>query len=88
MTLSVDQRLMAEARKGCSLSNFILAHEFAHLALGHHARSATTPRNRVGTCKKRAGAGRASEDILGLRRPARRCERGNRAADSAMKRAA
>jgi hypothetical protein len=45
--LSVDERLMAEAKRGCNLSNFILAHEFAHLALGHHDRSATTKNFRL-----------------------------------------
>jgi hypothetical protein len=34
--LSVDEKLMASARQGDKLSNFILAHEFGHLALGHH----------------------------------------------------
>ncbi len=40
--LSVDEKLMAAARRGCWLSNFILAHEVGHLALDHHAMSATT----------------------------------------------
>ena len=42
VTLSVDSRLMENAKKGCKLSNFILAHEVGHLALDHHAKSATT----------------------------------------------
>lgn len=40
VTLSVDERLMENARRGCKLSNFILAHEAGHLALDHHARGA------------------------------------------------
>ncbi|WP_426033470.1 hypothetical protein [Cypionkella sp. TWP1-2-1b2] len=42
VTLSVDEKLMANAKRGCMLSNFILAHEMGHVALGHHLRSATT----------------------------------------------
>jgi len=42
VTLSVDEKLMAAASRGCRLSNFILAHEVGHLALDHHAMSATT----------------------------------------------
>ena len=42
VTLTVDEGLMATAQQGCKLSNFILAHEFAHVALDHHARSAVT----------------------------------------------
>ena len=41
-TLTVDERLMENAENGCKLSNFILAHELAHLALGHHERSMVT----------------------------------------------
>jgi len=41
-TLTVDERLVEKARKGCGLSNSILAHEISHLALDHHAQSATT----------------------------------------------
>ena len=40
--LTVDARLMENARKGCGLSNFILAHEASHLALDHHAKCAVT----------------------------------------------
>jgi hypothetical protein len=40
VTLNVDERLLENAKKGCKLSNFILAHEIGHLALDHHARSA------------------------------------------------
>ena len=40
VTLSVDERLIENARKGCKLSNFILAHEIGHLALDHHANNA------------------------------------------------
>lgn len=36
VVLSTDRRLFENAEKGCKLSNFILAHEFAHVALGHH----------------------------------------------------
>lgn len=39
-TLVVDEALMLNAVNGCKLSNYILAHEFAHLALNHHARGA------------------------------------------------
>ncbi|MEQ8899844.1 MAG: hypothetical protein RID11_07385 [Roseovarius sp.] len=42
VTLTVDEKLMANAKRGCKLSNFILAHEFGHVALNHHARSAVT----------------------------------------------
>tara|TARA_Y100000815_G_scaffold20470_1_gene17498 strand:- start:157 stop:738 length:582 start_codon:yes stop_codon:yes gene_type:complete len=40
VTLSVDDRLMENARKGCKLSNYILAHEIGHLVLDHHAQNA------------------------------------------------
>jgi len=36
VTLSMDQRFLEKARKGCKLCNFILAHEIGHLALEHH----------------------------------------------------
>lgn len=39
-TLVVDQKLLSNARRGCKLSNFLLAHEFSHLALGHHDQGA------------------------------------------------
>ncbi len=39
-TVVVDQRMMTSARKGDGLDNFILAHEFAHMALEHHAQFA------------------------------------------------
>lgn len=39
-TLVVDEQLLENAEKGCKFSNTILAHEFAHLALGHHDRNA------------------------------------------------
>ena len=42
VTLSVDKKLTENAKQGCKLSNFILAHEIGHVALGHHARSAFT----------------------------------------------
>jgi hypothetical protein len=42
LTLTVDEVLIERAMQGCKLSNFILAHEFGHLALNHHARSAVT----------------------------------------------
>ncbi|MCC5970791.1 MAG: hypothetical protein JJU15_12655 [Pararhodobacter sp.] len=42
VTLTVDERLMENAKRGCKLSNFILAHEAGHLALNHHARGAIT----------------------------------------------
>ena len=42
VTLTADERLFANARRGDNLSNLILAHELAHLALGHHKRSAIT----------------------------------------------
>ncbi len=34
--LSMDERLLDNARKGSALCNFILAHEIGHLALEHH----------------------------------------------------
>jgi hypothetical protein len=37
VTLIADEKLLVLARQGCKLSNFILAHEVAHLALNHHA---------------------------------------------------
>lgn len=40
--LTADERLLANAKRGCSFSNFILAHELGHLALNHHARGAVT----------------------------------------------
>ena len=39
-TLVADEKLMANAKLGCKLSNYILAHELGHMALGHHATSA------------------------------------------------
>lgn len=39
-TLVVDKKLLENADDGCKLSNFMLAHEFAHLALDHHAQGA------------------------------------------------
>lgn len=42
VTLTVDENLMARAKQGCKLSNFILAHEAGHLALDHHASGAVT----------------------------------------------
>ncbi len=38
--LVVDEKLLKNADEGCKLSNFMLAHEFAHLALDHHAQEA------------------------------------------------
>lgn len=40
-TLVVDRQLFQNASEGCLSSNFTLAHEFAHLVLGHHGKSAT-----------------------------------------------
>jgi hypothetical protein len=37
--LSVDEKLMENAKRGCKLSNFILAHELGHIALDHHKNS-------------------------------------------------
>ena len=42
VTLTVDEKLLAAAKQGCKLSNFILAHELGHVALDHHARSLVT----------------------------------------------
>jgi hypothetical protein len=42
LTLTVDEVLIEKAMQGCKLCNFILAHEFGHLALNHHAKSAVT----------------------------------------------
>jgi len=39
-TLTVDERLLENARKGDKLSNFILAHEIGHLVLDHHEKGA------------------------------------------------
>ncbi|NVO56447.1 hypothetical protein HW561_11675 [Rhodobacteraceae bacterium B1Z28] len=39
-TLVVDEKLLENADTGCKLSNYMLAHEFAHLALDHHAQGA------------------------------------------------
>ena len=40
LTLTVDEKLKEKAEQGCSMSNFILAHELGHLVLNHHRRSA------------------------------------------------
>ena len=37
VTLHADERLFEDAKNGGKLSNSILAHEFAHLALDHHS---------------------------------------------------
>jgi hypothetical protein len=42
VTLTVDEKLLTDARQGSPLSNYILAHEFGHLALDHHAKQAVT----------------------------------------------
>ena len=42
VTLTVDERLMENAKQGCKLSNFILAHEMGHVALDHHSTGAVT----------------------------------------------
>ncbi|GGO52141.1 hypothetical protein SAMN05444398_101427 [Roseovarius pacificus] len=42
VTLSADERLWENARRGCKLSNYILAHEIGHLTLDHHAKGAIT----------------------------------------------
>jgi len=41
-TLTVDERLLENARKGDKLSNYILAHEIGHLMLDHHKMGAIT----------------------------------------------
>lgn len=38
--LTADQELWVRAKKGCNVANFILSHELAHLALGHHEKNA------------------------------------------------
>ena len=40
LTLTTDERLFENARKGCKLSNYILAHELGHVILNHHATGA------------------------------------------------
>jgi hypothetical protein len=42
VTLTVDERLLQNAKQGCNFSNFTLAHELGHVALDHHARSKVT----------------------------------------------
>ena len=42
VTLTADEKLLENAERGCLLSNFILAHEIGHLALGHHVGSRVT----------------------------------------------
>jgi hypothetical protein len=42
VTLTTDEKLIARAKQGCGFSNFILAHEMGHVALGHHAKGAVT----------------------------------------------
>jgi len=42
VTLTADEKLIQRARDGCKFSNFILAHEFGHLVLDHHAKGAVT----------------------------------------------
>ena len=41
VTLIVNESLMSDASRGCSFSNFVLAHELGHLLLNHHANSAS-----------------------------------------------
>jgi hypothetical protein len=42
-TLTADERLIASAKQGCRLCNFVIAHELGgHFALDHHASSAVT----------------------------------------------
>ncbi|MCA3437778.1 MAG: hypothetical protein INF48_10730 [Rhodobacter sp.] len=41
MTLTVDEILWEKAKLGSKVPNFILGHEFAHLALDHHLGNAT-----------------------------------------------
>jgi len=42
VTLTVDERLWKNAERGSKLCNFILSHEFGHLALDHHSSCAGT----------------------------------------------
>jgi len=40
VTLVADEKLMERAAEGCNFMNFVLAHEFGHLVLDHHAKGA------------------------------------------------
>ncbi len=40
--LTVDHQLIVNAKHGCGFHNFMLAHEFGHIALDHYAKSAMT----------------------------------------------
>lgn len=40
VTMTMDQELWDRADGGCRFANFVLAHEFGHLALDHHAQNA------------------------------------------------
>lgn len=42
VTLTIHDQIWSQASEGCRQSNFVLAHEFAHLALEHHARQAVS----------------------------------------------
>ena len=49
--LIADRRLLENAERGCLFSNFILAHEFAHVGLGHHKRNAVVKNYKLFECK-------------------------------------
>lgn len=42
LTLTVDRKLFSNAKAGCKLANFILAHELGHVALDHHRNGKVT----------------------------------------------
>ena len=49
ITLTADERLFENARRGDKLSNVILAHELSHLALNHHKGSFVTKHFQLST---------------------------------------
>ena len=42
VTLTVDEELLAKAKRGGWMENFVLAHELGHIALGHHDKGLVT----------------------------------------------
>jgi len=52
LRLTADEQLFVQARAGCNLMNFILAHELGHVALGHHDRNAVTKNFQLSSRRK------------------------------------
>ena len=64
VTLTVDEVLLSRAREGGQLENFILAHEWCHLALRHHANFASNRNFVLSSTDK--GYARLAGDIFEL----------------------